>query len=82
MRYLIKITAIVPVLALTFGGAAFAAAHLDTDGDGMMSYDELLVAYPDLTEETYGEIDTDDDGAVSADELTAAVEAGTVPAAE
>ena len=82
MKTLTKITTLVPVLVLSLGGTAFAAAHLDTDGDGLMSMEELMVAYPDMTEETYTAIDTDVDGSVSADELAAAVEAGTVPAAE
>ena len=74
--------ALTPVLALAFGTIAFAQADLDTDGDGMMSFAELVVAYPDLTEETFTAIDADADGSVSEAEMSAAIEAGVIPAME
>ncbi len=70
-----------PVFALALGSVAFAEAHIDTDGDGAYSMEELMVVYPDITAETFTAIDTDANGSVSPEELTAAVEAGTVPAA-
>ncbi len=68
------------LLGLGVSTAALAADVEDTDGDGMYSMEELLVAYPALTEELYGTIDGNGDGAVDADELTAAVEAGVLVA--
>ncbi len=78
----IKALTLAPVFALTFSAAAFAAAHLDTDGDGAYSMDELTVAYPDMTEETFAAIDADASGTVTEEELQAAVDAGTVAAVE
>lgn len=53
-----------------------AATVSDADGNGSYSMDEMVMAYPDLTENDFAEIDTDDSGDVSEDELLAAVENG------
>ena len=63
------------VVALTAGLAHAQVAVEDTDGDGSYSMEELMVAYPDLTEDVFAEVDSDGDGMVSSDELTAAQEA-------
>jgi Ca2+-binding EF-hand superfamily protein len=69
------------VLALTVSATAMSAqSEMDTDGDGLLSYNELLAVNPELTEEAFGAIDTNSDGAVDADELKAAQEAGLLPA--
>lgn len=52
----------------------------DTDENGAYSMEELTVAYPELTEEIFGQIDVDQSGEVSPEELTAAVDAGLVTA--
>ncbi len=71
------------VLVGTFamGSAAFADfAGADADGDGMLSAEEFVAAFPDATEATYLAADTDADGMVSEEEHTAAVDAGILPA--
>jgi len=69
------------VLALGLSTTAlFAQGTMDADGDGMLSYAELLIALPDLTEETFAAMDTNEDGQIDADELATAREAGLVPA--
>ena len=40
--------------------------------------EELMVVYPALTEDVFGEIDAYEDGAVDAEELAAAQEAGVL----
>ncbi|WP_343116956.1 EF-hand domain-containing protein [Ostreiculturibacter nitratireducens] len=73
-------------LVLTLGAILTVAAAqanaetvvTDTDGNGVYSMEELVAAYPDLTEETFAAIDANADGSVDADELQAAVEAGTI----
>lgn len=50
----------------------------DTDDSGSFSMEELVVAYPDLTEAVFGEIDADGSGDVTEEELTAAIEAGVI----
>jgi len=66
------------VLALT-ATAISAQSEIDTDGDGLLSYNELLAAHPDMTEENFVAIDTNADGAVDADEMQVAGEAGLLP---
>ena len=63
------------VVAMTAGFAHAQVAVEDTDGNGSYSMEELMVAYPDLTEDVFAEIDMDADGEISMDELTAAQEA-------
>lgn len=64
----------------TMATVANAATEMDSDGDGMYSFAELLVGYPTLTEETYTVMDANADGAVDPGELTAAQEGGLYPA--
>jgi len=60
-------------------GAAFAQTEeLDTDGDGMVSYAELLVVVPDLSEADFVTLDMNADGMLDADEITAAQDAGLI----
>ncbi len=69
------------VLALGLSTTVLLAQeNMDTDGDGLLSYDELLVALPELTEEVFAAMDTNEDGMVDANELAIAREAGLVPA--
>ncbi|MBO6604863.1 MULTISPECIES: hypothetical protein [Paracoccaceae] len=72
-------------LALVMGlvAASYAmgqGSSLDTDGDGLVSYTELLMAMPDMTETDFATLDADESGALDADELNAAQEAGIIPA--
>ena len=50
----------------------------DADGNGIFSLEEMQVAMPDLTAETYAAVDTNADGGVDATELAAALTAGTI----
>lgn len=59
--------------------AISAQSEIDTDGDGLLSYNELLAAHPDMTEENFVAIDTNADGAVDADEMKVAGDAGLLP---
>lgn len=68
--------------ALVGTTAAFAAvADIDSDGDGVVSFTEMLAVYPTLTEEGFGAVDTNGDGVVDEEELTAAEEGGLIPEA-
>lgn len=70
----------VAVIALTVSATTLSAqSEIDTDGDGLLSYNELLAAYPAITEENFIALDTNADGAVDGDEMKAAIEAGTLP---
>ena len=67
------------LVAALFAAPAMAAiSDMDTDGDSLVTYDEMLVAYPDLAEDVFFEIDTSGDGFIDEAELTAALDAGTL----
>jgi Ca2+-binding EF-hand superfamily protein len=66
------------IAALGFAGAAVAQEVADADGNGTFSMEELMVTYPNLTEEVFATVDANGDGAVDADELAAAQTAGTL----
>ena len=67
-------------VGLASTGMAFAQSmtELDADGSGSLSLEELQVAYPSATEDTFVTIDANADGVVDEAELAAAVEAGTL----
>lgn len=67
-------------LASTGMALAQGVAEMDADGSGALSLEELQVAYPNATEDTFMTIDANADGAVDDAELTAAREAGTLMA--
>ncbi|MGR3323330.1 MAG: hypothetical protein ACU0DK_15515 [Pseudooceanicola sp.] len=70
------------MMVALFAAPAFALAvsEIDTDGDSLVSYTEMTVKYPDLTEEAFGEIDTSGDSYVDETELAAALDAGLIEA--
>jgi hypothetical protein len=49
---------------------------MDGDGDGLVSYDEAIVAYPALSEAEFLALDGDGNGGLDADEIAAARAAG------
>ncbi len=63
-----------------FAQDAAAPEIADTDGNGTWSMDELVVAYPDMTADTFTTLDVNVDGAVDQAELAAGIADGTVPA--
>jgi hypothetical protein len=65
--------------AVLFSAPVFAQmADVDTDGDGMASYEELVAVYPSLTEDAFVAMDTNEDGVLDEAEMAAAIEAGTL----
>ncbi|MEM9320787.1 MAG: hypothetical protein AAGA70_17555 [Pseudomonadota bacterium] len=66
-----------------FGVTAAIAVTLeevDTNADGMITFDEAVVAMPDMTEEIFTAADLNQDGMIDSDELAAAQEIGLIPA--
>lgn len=77
---LFYITSLTAGIAMT--GMAFAMSHvagMDTDGDGVLAYEEILAVFPSITEGAFIEADANGDGSLDADELQAAEETGLVP---
>ncbi|MBT8155424.1 EF-hand domain-containing protein [Epibacterium ulvae] len=50
--------------------------EMDVDGNGSLSLEEMQVAFPTITPETFGLIDVNGDGEADESEVTAAVDAG------
>lgn len=69
-----------PILTLAAVVAASAAvaqmADVDQDGDGMVTYGEIVAVYPDVTEDQFAQLDTNGDGTLDDAEMTVAIEAG------
>lgn len=63
---------------LTASSALAQMSDVDTDEDGMASYDEVIAVYPDVTEDQFTEMDTNGDGSLDEAEMTAAIEAGSL----
>lgn len=73
MKNIILAAALVASIAFS---ASAMITDFDTDGDGMASFAELQVSYPELTAELFLEIDTDADGLVNDEEMEIAFELG------
>jgi len=67
------------VLTATMAAAA-SIEEMDSNGDSMVTFDELLAVMPGLSEDRFRLVDTDEDGIIDADELANAREKGLLPA--
>ncbi|HKK83928.1 MAG TPA: EF-hand domain-containing protein [Roseovarius sp.] len=54
-------------------------AQIDTNGDGVMTIDEVQAVFPEVTAEAFAEADADDDGALTDEEMVSAQELGLIP---
>ncbi|QJR18382.1 EF-hand domain-containing protein [Pelagibacterium halotolerans] len=72
------------LIGLSATGGALAQGldfnSLDANADGAISMEELQVAIPDLTPESFAMLDTDADGALSSEEFAALIPATEAPA--
>lgn len=64
----------IPALAMGQG-----AAELDTNGDGVLTIDEVQASFPEVTSDAFTAMDLNADGALDANEVAAAQEAGLMP---
>jgi hypothetical protein len=60
-------------------GAAFAATHVDTNGDGAWSLEEVSAAYPEIDADAFAAMDVNGDAVLDASEVAAAQDAGMLP---
>lgn len=79
-----KIAALTALAALAFPALAMgqSAADLDTNGDGVLTIDEVQASFPEVTSDAFAAMDLNADGALDSDEITAAQEAGLMPATD
>ncbi|MFC7705881.1 hypothetical protein ACFQXB_16995 [Plastorhodobacter daqingensis] len=72
-------------VALAMPALATEFSEIDADGDGVLSFLELQMIYPDLDAGQFDRMDSNGDGYVDAAEHEAAVQAGVLgpaPASE
>lgn len=67
-------------IGLALPGVALAVTEADTNGDGVLTIDEVQAAYPEITTELFTAMDLNADGALDDNEVSAAQEAGVMPA--
>jgi len=53
--------------------------EVDTNGDGLMSIEEVLAVFPDVSAETFSQTDVDGNGVLDDDEMVAGQEQGLIP---
>lgn len=70
-------------LALLVAAPGLALAEgVDANGDGLLTWEEVMTAYPDVTEEQFTQADLDGNGSLDEAEVAAAREVGLLPAEE
>ncbi|MEL7107551.1 MAG: hypothetical protein AAGM21_16640 [Pseudomonadota bacterium] len=71
------------LMAATMASTLAVAATMeeaDSNADGMITFDELLVVAPDVSEETFRLADANGDGMIDVEEFGMAQETGLLPA--
>lgn len=68
-KYAIALAAIGLLAGPAIAQTPLSFADVDTDGNGELSYGELQVVWPDLTQEEFSAADVDLSGGLSSDEL-------------
>lgn len=77
-----KTTTLLTLLAMAIAGTAWAASPADTDGDGMLTLDEVQAAFPEIDADSFTVMDANADGMLDEAEVLAAQEAGLMPKTE
>ncbi|HSG32912.1 MAG TPA: EF-hand domain-containing protein [Sphingomonadaceae bacterium] len=77
-----NLSAAVAAGLLAASGVALAATftEIDANGDGAVSKEEFMAAYPDVSDDVWNAVDVNGDDSVSEDELQAAADSGVLPA--
>lgn len=57
------------------------AVEIDTNGDGLMTIDEVRAVFPDVSVEAFSEVDANDDGVLDDSEMVTGQEQGLIPIA-
>ncbi len=77
-----KTTLTAAALAALVAGPVLAQDAMDANADGMYSMEELMAAFPEMTQETFTTADANADGSLDAEELAQAQADGLIPATE
>lgn len=83
MKFALKTPLIAALIAIAGGAAAQSVdPAVDANQDGLLSFPEVITAYPEMTEDAFLALDLSGDGVLDAAEVAAAIEAGALMAAE
>lgn len=82
MQFIKMAPAAIGLLFATATAIVGQDASPDLDGDGMVTMEEFVAAYPDLTDEAFIAADANADGVLDETEIAAAAEAGVLPMSE
>ncbi|MEC7762780.1 MAG: hypothetical protein VX874_12820 [Pseudomonadota bacterium] len=79
-----KIANLAIAATLTIGSVAIAqdVQMIDTDGDGLITVEELMAAFDNVNEDIFTASDTNQDGVLDMEELASAQEDGLIPTGE
>ena len=69
-------------VALPVWAMGEAVNQTDTNGDGVLSVEEVQTAWPDITLDTFSEIDINSDGLLDEAEVKSAIESKLLPITE
>tara|TARA_R110002072_G_scaffold157229_3_gene307822 strand:- start:348 stop:578 length:231 start_codon:yes stop_codon:yes gene_type:complete len=72
-KFLISTAAVTVLAAAPALAAAPDFQSIDTDGNGAVSFEELVVVMPDTSKDQFASADTDQNGELSKEEYTEAV---------
>ena len=71
--------AILSAFALSLPAMVAAQSSADTNGDGVLTIEEVQAVLPDVDADGFSAMDVNGDGSLDADEIAAAQEAGLLP---
>ncbi|WP_102110102.1 hypothetical protein [Oceaniglobus roseus] len=74
-----KTTLVSAAAVLALAAPCLAESALDANGDGSVTFDEVLAVYPETTESAFVAMDSDGDGLLSPEEIAAAQRTGFLP---
>ncbi len=75
----LQIMALISTFALGLPTLAVGQSAADTNGDGVLTIDEVQAVVPDVDAEGFAQMDANGDGALDQDEITIAEQAGLLP---
>jgi EF hand domain-containing protein len=78
-RETMKTTVLTILATLGLATASLASTAVDTNGDGMLTIEEVQAAFPEVGADTFSAMDVNADGALDSAEVAAAQEAGLMP---
>lgn len=71
--------AVISAFAFGLPALALAQSSADTNGDGVLTIDEVQAVMPEVDTDGFSAMDANGDGALDADEIAVAQEAGLLP---